>query len=67
MPTRNALKGMLFVFVQLLVLKTHPHRATLAEAEKINKTANSCFVLGRQDASAASVPSRRTQELIKDP
>lgn len=66
-PTRNSSKGpgMLFVSVKLLVLKTH--RATLEEANKINKTANSCFSLGSQDASAASVSPLRTWELIKVP
>lgn len=64
-PTRNSSKGpgMLFVSVKLLVHKTH--RATLEESNKINKTANSCFALGSQDASAASVSSLRTWELIK--
>jgi len=51
---------MLFVSAELLVLKTH--RATLEEANKINKTVNSCFAWGSHDVS-----SLRTWELIKVP
>lgn len=41
--------GMLFVSVKLLLIKAH--RATLEEANKINKTANSCFAFLTDDLS----------------